>query len=158
LTNENEPVQSRELGKELIRLKRRADRVEFRHVKGHKTNPHNKRVDKLAKKSAELADRRKPVRMVARKRSSRPTEHGVVPMEGQTETIRIVFVRAISARHHSYRYEVVGEDSEHFGAVDEAFAMNDVVALRRAHIYEVRFSESGRGRWIEELVREIERN
>jgi ribonuclease HI len=34
LTSENEPVQSRELWKELIRLKRRAGRIEFRHVKG----------------------------------------------------------------------------------------------------------------------------
>jgi hypothetical protein len=31
--------------------------------------------------------------------------------------------------------------------------------MRRAHIYEVRFAEADRrGRWIEEVVREIERD
>jgi ribonuclease HI len=158
LTRENEPVHSPELWRELIRLKRRAGRVELRHVKGHKSNPHNKRVDKLAGQSAELADRSRPTRMVTRKRSARKTEHRVVPMKGQTEAIRIISVRAISPNHHSYRYEVVAEGSEQFGAVDEAFARNDAVALRRAHIYEVRFTESGRGRWIEEMVREIDRD
>jgi hypothetical protein len=141
----------------LIRLKRRAGRVDFRHVKAHKTNPYNKRVDKLAKNSAELADRTRPGPMVARRTSPRKTEPRVVPMEGQVETIRIILVRAISARHHAYKYEIVGEHSKHLGAIDDTFARNDV-ALRRNHLYEVRFSESGRGRWIEEVVGEVERS
>lgn len=157
ITRENEPVHNPELWKELTRFKKRAGRVEFRHVKAHKKNPHNNRVDELAKQSANLADRSKPVRMVGQKASSRKTEPRVVPMRGQVETIRIIVVRAISARHHSYKYEVVSEDSPDFGAVDDTFALNEKIALRRAHIYEVRFSESGRGRWIEELVGEVER-
>jgi hypothetical protein len=28
--------------------------------------------------------------------------------------------------------------------------------MRGPHIYEVRFSESGKGRWVEEVVREVE--
>jgi hypothetical protein len=28
--------------------------------------------------------------------------------------------------------------------------------MRRGHVYEVRFAEAGRGRWIEEVIREIE--
>jgi hypothetical protein len=40
--------------------------------------------------------------------------------------------------------------------LDEAFAENGKVTMRGAHIYEVRFSESGKGRWVEEVVREIE--
>jgi ribonuclease HI len=159
ITRENEPVLNQDLWRELIRLKKRAGRIEFRHVKAHKAkpNPHNDHVDKLAKQSAELADRTRPARMVGRKTGSRKTEPRVVPMEGQTETIRITVVRAISARHHGYKYEIVGEDSPSLGAVDDAFARNEVAAMRRAHVYEVRFSESGKGRWIEEVIREIAR-
>jgi len=159
LTRENEPVMSPELWKELVKLKRRAGRVEFRRVEAHKTNPHNKRVDKLAKESADMADRsRLQGRIVGRKLSPRKTEARVVPMRGQVETIRIIVVRHISANHHSYKYEVVGEMSPDRGAVDDAFAKNEKIAMRRAHIYEVRFSEGDRGRWIEEVVAEVARD
>jgi len=155
LTRENEPVMNPDLWQELVRLKRRAGRVEIRHVKAHRKNPYNKQVDKLAKESANLVDRSRPVRMVARKTSQRQTEPGVVPITGQIETIRIIVVRAISARHHAYKYEVIDEDSANFGAVDDAFARNEVAAMRRGRRYEVRFSEGKRGRWIEEVVAEV---
>jgi ribonuclease HI len=162
LTQENEPVLNPDLWKELVKLRRRAGRVEFRHVKGHKTNPYNKLANKLAKEGADLVLAQRPARspkMVARKRSPRQTEPRVVPMRGQTETIRIILVRAIRGQpHHAYKYEVVREDSPDFQSVDDAFALNDRVAMRRAHIYEVRFVEGERGRWIEEVVREIERD
>ena len=81
-------------------------------------------------------------------------------MKGQTETIRIIVVRGILGQpHHAYKYEVVREDSPNFQAVDDAFAMNDLVAMRRNFVYEVRFAEAERGgRWIEEVMREIERD
>ena len=80
-------------------------------------------------------------------------------MRGQTEIIRIVVVRPIPGRpHHAYTYEVIREESPHFELVDDAFASNDI-AMRRAHIYEVRFAEAERGgRWIEEFMRKIERD
>lgn len=78
-------------------------------------------------------------------------------MRAQAETIRIVSVRPISSRHHSYRYEVADEESETFGSLDEAFAENGKVTMRGAHLYEVRFAESGKGRWVEEVIREVER-
>jgi ribonuclease HI len=164
LTRENEPVLSPDLWQELVRLKRRAGRVEFRPVKAHKKkdpNPYNSRADELAKEAADLAQRpRIAPKMVARKRSPRPTEPRAVPMRGQTETIRIIVVRAIRGQpHHAYKYEVVREDSPDFQAVDDAFVVNDRIAMRRAHVYEVRFAETERrGRWIEEIVREIERD
>jgi hypothetical protein len=113
LTQENEPVKSPELWQELVQLKRRARRVEFKKVKAHGTNPYNKRVDTLAKESAELMDdsRRAPG-VARRKTTARQTEPRAVPMRGQTETIRIVSVRPISSRRHSYRYEVADEESE----------------------------------------------
>jgi ribonuclease HI len=158
LTQENEPVMNADLWEELVRLKRKAGWVEFRHVKSHRRNPYNNRADALAKESADLAwqPQRTP-KKVTRKRSSRQTEARVIPMKGQTEIIRIVVVRPIPGRpHHAYKYEVVGEDSPYFEAVDDAFAGNDI-AMRRARTYEVRFSEAERGgRWIEEVVREIE--
>lgn len=162
LTQENEPVLNADLWQELVRLRRRAGRVDFRHVKGHKTNPYNKLVDRLAKEAADLVLPQQPghsPKMVTRKRSPRQTEPGVVPMRGQTETIRIILVRPIRGQpHHAYKYEVVKEESPDFRSVDDAFALNDRVAMRRAHIYEVRFAEGERGRWIEEVVREIERD
>jgi ribonuclease HI len=158
LTRESEPVQSPDLWKELLQMKRRARRIEFKKVKAHKSNPYNKRVDRLAKESADLADRTRRAPGVARRKiSARETEPRMVPMKGQTETIRIVSVRPISARHHSYRYEVIDDKSESFGLLDEAFALNKTVAMRGAHIYVVRFSESGKGRWVEEVVKEVER-
>ena len=161
LTRENEPVLNPDLWQELVKLKKKAGRVEFRHVKAHKTNPYNKRVDELAGESADLAWRDQAVpKKVARKTSPHRTEPRVVPMAGQTETIRIIVVRGIRGQpHHAYKYEVVRENSPHFQAVDDAFAMNGQVAMRRNFIYEVRFAEAGRrGRWIEEVVREIERD
>lgn len=156
MTRENEPVLSPEKRKELIRLKKRVGRVEFRRVAGHKTNPHNKRVDKLAKESADLADRsRLPGRLVGRKLSKRSTEARSVPMRGQVEAIRIVVVRHVSARNQAYKYEVVGEKSPDLGAVDDVFAKQDIW-MRRGHVYEVRFADAGRGRWIDEVIREIE--
>lgn len=162
MTQENEPVLNPDLWQELVRLRRRAGRVEFRHVEGHKTNPYNKLADRLARQAADLVLAKHPGRspkMVTRKRSPRQTEPGVVPMRGQTETIRIILVRPIRGQpHHAYKYEVVREESPDFQSVDDAFALNDHVAMRRSHIYEVRFSEGKRGRWIEEVVCEIERD
>ena len=55
LTRENEPVQNPDLWKDLVRLKKKAGRVEFRWVRGHGTNTHNKAVHRLAKESARRA-------------------------------------------------------------------------------------------------------
>lgn len=158
LTRANEPVQNPDLWKDLIRLHRNL-RVDFRKVKGHGKNPHNRAVDKLAKDSARAANRKMlspPI--VGRKSSNRSVDHGVVPMKGQTELIRIVSINNMRGQpYHSYRYEVVDPQSEHFEAVDMVFAKDAEVQLRRMHIYEVQFSEGDQGRWIENVVREIER-
>jgi ribonuclease HI len=157
--SDGEPVLNPDLWQELVRLKRRAGRVEFRHVKAHKSNPHNTAVDKLAKESADLA--RVPVRaapMVARKRSGRKTEPGAVQVGGQVETVRIISVRGLRGQpHHLYKYEVASEDSPDAGAIEDVFAKNDDFALRRNHIYEVRFAEAGKGRWLDQLLAEVDR-
>jgi hypothetical protein len=133
--------------------------VEFRKVKAHKTNPHNKAVDALAKESAELANQKMlSPRTVRRKASSRKTEPRGVRMRGQRETIKIVTVRQIRGqRHHAYKYEVVDPESADFEAVDDAYALDASVSMRPAHVYRVQFSESGRGRWIDTILEEIPR-
>jgi ribonuclease HI len=157
MTRDGEPVMSPDLWKDLVRLKQRAGRVEFRKVKAHKTNAHNKAVDKLAKESARMATvQMRTPREVRRKTSQRSTERGSVRMRGQIETIRIVARRDISGqRHHVYKYEVVDTGSPDFDAVDDAFARDGDVELRPHHTYVVRFG-TGPGRWIQQVLGEIE--
>jgi len=156
LTREQEPVLNSDLWNDLIREKQRLGRVEFRKVKAHKTNPHNQAVDKLAKESARLANRRllaPPI--VRRKTSPRSTEARGVEMRGQVETIRVVVARDIRGQaHHVYKYEVVDSESSDYSAVDEAFARDGEINLRPHHTYLVRFATARRGRWIEEVLGE----
>ena len=164
LTQEGEPVHNRDLWSDLVREKQRFRRVEFRRVEGHRTNPHNKAVDKLAKGAARLVRAGGPVPkrqmpappIVRRRTSSRKTEPRSVAMRGQTETIRIVTARNIPGQqYHAYKYEVSRGDSPDFEAVDDAFALNGQVALRPGHTYEVLFARRGEGRWIREVIGEI---
>lgn len=164
LTREGGPVLSPDLWKELVRQKQLVGRVEFRRVQAHKTNPHNKAVDELAKESARAAvSSRLPSRTmlapreVRRKTSPRKTEPRVVTMRGQVETIRIVVLRQIAGQpHHAYKYEVVADGSDDLAAVDEAFAEDRRVEMKAGHVYEVRFRDAA-GRWIDEIIREIDR-
>jgi ribonuclease HI len=160
MTREGEPVLSPDLWKDLVRRKQQAGRVEFRPVQAHKTNPHNKAVDKLAKESARLAGRsRLSARAVRRKTSPRKTEPRSVQMRGQVETIRILALKNLrGVPHHAYKYEVVCEESEDYQAVDDAYARDGQVEMRPGHVYHVRFSEPGSGRWMDEVLGEVDRN
>lgn len=160
MTSEGEPVISPDLWKDLTRLRQQLGRVEFRKVTAHKTNPHNKAVDKLAKQSARQANRQMISPPIARRKTSpRRTEARGIQMRGQTETIRIVARRNIRGRpHHLYKYEVVSEVSADFEAVDDAFARDGDIEMRPLHVYEVRLAEPGKGRWIEEVLRELDRD
>lgn len=166
VTRDREPVLSRDLWNDLVREKQRAGRVEFRHVEGHKSNPHNQAVDRLAKAAAQLVRERGPIPrratsvppIVRRRTSPRKTQPRSVEMSGQIETIRIVAARAIRGQtHHTYKYEVVTQGSRHAEAVDDAFARNDQMAMRPGHCYEVRVAGRGEGRWIRDVIREVER-
>lgn len=159
ITREGEPVLSPDLWNELIRQKQLAGRVEFRRVQGHKTNPHNKAVDKLAKESAQVANKQMLSRRVARRKTtSQKTVPRSVRMRGQIDMIRIISVRDIRGqRHHAYKYEIIGDQSPDLGAVDDVFAADGEVELAVGHHYEVCFASPGRGRWIQEVLREIDR-
>ena len=167
LTRAGEPVLNRELWTDLVREKQRFGcRVEFRRVQAHKTNVHNKAVDRLAKLAARLVGARgdhpaAPNAAVAERATpheQRRTEPGSVAVGGQIETIRILMSKRVAGGlYHGYKYEVVGDASPHFGAVDDAFALNSVAAMRAGHIYEVEFAEQGGGRWITRVVAEVPR-
>jgi ribonuclease HI len=165
LTRDGDPVLNPDLWIDLVREKQRARRVGFRRVEGHKSNPHNKAVDKLAKDAAQrvraggaLPKRLMPAAPIVRRRTStRKTDPLSVVMRGQTETVRIVAARPIPGQqHHAYKYEIVRQDSPDFEAVDDAFALNEHAAMRPGHCYEVRFAGQGEGRWIREVIREIQ--
>lgn len=157
-----EPILNADLWQELIRLKQKAGRVEFRKVKAHqrkdRRNPHNHAVDKLAKDSARRARRQTPgAPLVTRKTSSATVAPAGVPMDGQVETIRIVSEKRVPRLRPlttQYKYEVVRADSPNFGHVDDAFAEDTIGLMRRNGHYDVRFTsnEERSGRWIEEIV------
>ncbi len=104
MTRQGEPVRNRDLWEDLVRYKQKAGRVDFRKVKAHSNNPHNRAVDALAKKSARAAYQEMgSTRIVRGKTSPRQTEPGVVRMRGQTEVIRIVSKRNLARQpYHLY--------------------------------------------------------
>jgi ribonuclease HI len=94
-TSRGTPVDNAQLWKELIRQLQLADRagkrVDVMWVKGHKTSQHNRRADRLAKRSAKTPSSRRVSHVrVRRKKSPRSVEVGSVRMEGQLATIRII--------------------------------------------------------------------
>lgn len=157
-----EPVLNADLWQELIGLKQKAGRVDFRKVKAHqrkdKRNPHNDAVDKLARDSARRAQRYTPgAPLVTRKTASAAVGPASVPMDGQVETIMIVSEKRVPKRRPlttQYKYEVVRPDSPNVGEVDDAFAEDSIGLMRRNGRYDVRFAskEERSGRWIEEIV------
>ena len=153
-TRSGAPVLNAEQWKELIRLvKRLGLKVEVRWVKGHKRDPHNKRVDKLAKESARSPAKRSlgPQR-VRRKQSPEPVEIGSVRMEGQTTTIRIITDEYLrTQRTYRYMFEVVAVDSSYYQRVDYVFS--DAM-LGAGHTYQVRFNADRHNPRIEEVLAE----
>lgn len=157
-----EPVLNADQWQELIGLKQKAGRVDFRKVKAHqrkdKRNPHNDAVDKLARDSARRAQRYTPgAPLVTRKTASATVGPASVPMDGQVETIMIVSEKRVPRRRPlttQYKYEVVRPDSPNVGEVDDAFAEDSIGLMRRNGRYDVRFAskEKRSGRWIEEIV------
>lgn len=159
IKRDGDPVDNPELWQRLVKEKSRSGRVDFRKVKAHSKNAFNKRADRLAREAAdEAAGTLRGVPTVARKRSQEVTQPYSVPMQGQEEVIRIVSAEPLSGQpQHKYRYEVVDPESPNASAVDFAFAISKDISLRRGHSYRVRFSEPGEGRWIREMIEEVDR-
>lgn len=140
-------------------LKREVDklpiRIEVEWVKAHKSNLHNRAVDKLAKKSA-LLPVNKPISrsQTTKKWSDRKTVKGCIAMEGQELKIRIISRDYIpKAKTTKYRYEVIDPKSKHFKNIDFIFCPED---LSRNHCYLVKVNEDQKKPQIEEVINELQ--
>lgn len=150
------PIENVGIWKDLVREIRNAKhRVEFKWVKGHSRNKHNKAVDKLAKQSANgVLNRPLVVQSARRKITKESVELGSVGVEGQVLDIRIITDKRMrEQKEWKYKYEVLSEDSRYFGKVDIAYS---TILLRAHHSYRVRLGISARNPRIEELVGEID--
>jgi ribonuclease HI len=141
MTRDGPPVQNadlwRDLVRELVKL-RRLKPVNIEWGKGHSAdNPHNKAVDKLAKRSAAQAAR-PPLTptSVRRKKTEKSTDVGSVRMLGQRLTVHIISAQYLRMqRIHKYRYEVMSRRSPFFGNVDFAYSHDPL--MRPGHTYRV---------------------
>ena len=158
LTEDGNPVTNATLWKELLKLAGRAHvpPVEIQWVKGHKSSPHNKAVDKLAKHSAKNpAGRKVSVVKVRRKKTAKSIELGSVPMEGQLVTIRIITDKyERPQRMNRYKYEVVSARNPYRGRVDITFS-DEKILLSAGHTYRVRFNTDTAAPRVLKVFREV---
>jgi len=152
------PVRNGAEWQELVAaVKRIGRRVRFKWCKGHSSlNPHNKRVDKLAKTSARSPlHERLHVARVRPKLTSKPTEVGSIKAEGQQVSIRVITDELLrKPRVFAYKIEVISEDSPYFGNVDNYYS--EEVMLNAGHSYGVRLNNDPKRPWIVENLGEIE--
>jgi ribonuclease HI len=152
------PVENAELWKHLIRVLRNLPkRVDFKWVKGHAKDTHNKAVDKLAKQSAKgVLNRPLKVTAVRRKKSPLTVDRGCVPMRGQTLSIRIITDSYMRVQKlYKYKYEVLPDTGMLSGKLDLIFH-DSKECLRAGHHYEVRVNTDAKNPRIVEVLREIE--
>jgi ribonuclease HI len=132
------PALNADLWRTLNNLRKRAPvPIQFEWTRGKKS-PYTKRVDKLAKNSAERPfNRPLTTPALSRKLSAESTDPGSVPMRGDALEIRIIEAQRLSLqRRWRYRYEVLGGDLE--GAVD--WATSDLLVHRYTR-YIARFND-----------------
>ncbi len=150
------PIENVKLWRDLVReVKKAPRRVDFKWVKGHGKNKHNKAVDKLAKQSAKgFLNEPLSVQSVRRKLTHESVEIGGVKMEGQELDIRIITDKRMrEQRVWRYKYEVLPSDSPYSGKVDIIYSK---ILLRAHHSYRVRVCDNQKNPRIVELIEEIE--
>jgi len=149
------PMENAAIWKELLKqVRKTGKRVDFNWVKGHAKDPHNKAVDKLAKKSAKNP-LHKPITNVSvrRKTSSNSTLIGSVLMLGQRLSIRIISAEFLRLqRVYKYRYEVMSKASRYFGNVDLIFS---TLSIRDGHCYKVAVNRITKNPMIIRVLSEI---
>ena len=124
-------------------------------VKSHKSNPHNRAADKLAKQSAAMPfNKPLSVSHTTRKWSNRKTKRGCVPTRGQELKIRIISTEYKSrARDYEYRYEVIDRADPSFRDVD---FLRFQQPLSRNKCLLVRLNSEQPAPRIEEVIAELE--
>ncbi len=152
------PILNAELWKDLVKLIRKSSprRVDIYWIKGHAKDPHNKAVDKLAKKSAKNPlNAPLTVIGVRRKKTTKTTEIGSVEMRGQRISIRIITTEYLPVhRLFKYKYEVISKGSKYYGNVDDIFCCE---VMREGHHYEVRVNKNTANPTVTKILREVER-
>lgn len=149
------PIENVKLWKDLVReIKNAPKRVDFKWVKGHGKNKHNKAVDKLARKSADgFLNPPLSVQSVRRKLTTEEVDLGCVQMEGQELDIRIVTDKRMREQKlWRYKYEVLPSASPYAGKVDIIFSKH---LLRAYHSYRVVVCSDQRNPRILEVLEEI---
>jgi ribonuclease HI len=150
------PIENAAIWKELLKqVKKTGKRVDFNWVKGHSKDPHNKAVDKLAKKSAKNPIH-KPLTTVSvrRKISNKATQVGSVEMQGQRLIIRVISTEFMKLqRQFKYRYEVMSKTSKYFGNVDIIFS---TLSIRDGHCYKVMVNRNTKNPSIMKVLSEID--
>ena len=155
LRRDGAPVLNAELWKELIKeIKGAGHRVEFRWVKGHAKDPHNKVVDKLAKHSAKSAVNPALSHVsVRRKKTKASVALGSVILTGQRISIRIVTCEYLRVqRLWKLKYEVLSRASPNCGNVDLIYSEQ---LLKDGHSYHVRVNDDAANPRIVKIFREI---
>jgi len=151
------PVLNAELWKDLVKaIKGTGCLVEFRWVKGHRNDPYNKAVDKLAKRSAKQATQAPLTQVsVRRKLTDEKVQPGVVSMHGQRLSIRVITCEFLRVQHvWKYRYEVVSKRNSFFKKVDWIYSRRDL-PLRDGHSYHVRVNHDSGYPQVLKVFREI---
>lgn len=155
LTRSGRPVLNADLWRELVRLMKKVGMfVEFRWVRGHSKNVHNKAADRLARQSAMLpVNRPLSVVQVRRKLSDDSVDVGSVRMLGQRMNIRIITAEYLRVqRLHKYKFEVTGRTNRYYGNVDIIFSE---IPLKAGHKYHVRVNDDTDNPRILKVYREI---
>jgi len=155
LRRDGAPVLNVELWKDLTRAVKSAGcPVDIQWVKGHSRDPHNRAVDKLARKSADtpLNPAMKPV-SVRRKKTSEKAQAGSVGMHGQRITIRIVSDELLNEQKlYRFKYEVMSKASRYAGKVDHICGPE---LLKAGHVYYVRVNQDQKNPRIAKVFREV---
>jgi ribonuclease HI len=143
-TRSGTPVLNTDLWKDLVKaMKATGCWVDFKWVKGHSEDQHNKAVDKMARLSAK-APINAPLTEVSvrRKRTSESVVKGSVVMSGQRLSIRVITCEYLRPQKvWKLKYEVASKASPYFGKVDIIFSAD---LMKDGHSYYVRVNDDTR--------------
>ena len=149
------PVINAELWKALVKCMRKTGLVvEFKWIKGHSKNAHNRAVDRMARESARISVN-SPLSLVhvRKKLSSESVDIGSVEMLGQRISIRIITSEYLSVqRILKYKYEVISKKSKYYGNVDIIFSEH---LVDEGHSYYVQVNNETSNPRIERVFREL---
>jgi len=135
LLRSGKPVLNADRWKELIKYFRKfGGRIEIKWIRGHSKNIHNRAVDRMARKSANIAIN-SPLSIVEvrKKYSSKSVDIGSVGMFGQRIQIRIITSEYLKVQKlYKYKYEVISKTNKYYGNVDIIFSS---IRLEVGHSY-----------------------